>query len=92
MLDSCGVVTRELLLTGEFSVRYPSHNLVYVPPAMMTLLPGSSHKEGDVVRLLDDMPQVYQLQNGHGEWNDDMALVCRERQSVCVCVCVCEFC
>ena len=30
---------------------------------------------GDVVRVLDDMVQVHSLQTGHGEWNDDMALV-----------------
>ena len=30
---------------------------------------------GDVVRVLDDMVQVHSLQTGHGDWNDDMALV-----------------
>ena len=30
---------------------------------------------GDVVRVLEDMVEVHQLQTGHGEWNDDMALV-----------------
>ena len=30
---------------------------------------------GDVVRILDDMVQVHSLQTGHGNWNDDMALV-----------------
>ena len=30
---------------------------------------------GDVVRILDDMVQVHSLQTGHGDWNDDMALV-----------------
>ena len=32
-------------------------------------------ESGDVVRMLSDMAEVYQLQQGHGEWNDDMALV-----------------
>lgn len=30
---------------------------------------------GDVVRVLDDMSQVNYLQDGHGGWTDDMALV-----------------
>ena len=30
---------------------------------------------GDVVCVLEDMVEVYRLQTGHGEWNDDMALV-----------------
>jgi hypothetical protein len=30
---------------------------------------------GDVVCISDDMVRVHSLQPGHGEWNDDMALV-----------------
>ena len=30
---------------------------------------------GDVVRMLDDMSEVHYLQDGHGGWTDDMALV-----------------
>ena len=30
---------------------------------------------GDVVRMISDMAEAYRLQQGHGEWNDDMALV-----------------
>ena len=30
---------------------------------------------GDIVRISDDMVRVHSLQPGHGEWNDDMALV-----------------
>ena len=30
---------------------------------------------GDVVRISDDIVKVHNLQPGHGEWNDDMALV-----------------
>ena len=29
----------------------------------------------DTVRVIDDMAQVHSLQDGHGGWNDDMALV-----------------
>ena len=30
---------------------------------------------GDVVRMISDIAEVYKLQQGHGEWSDDMALV-----------------
>ena len=30
---------------------------------------------GDVVRVSDDIAAVHQMQYGHGEWADDMALV-----------------
>ncbi len=30
---------------------------------------------GDLVRVKEDMVEVHALQEGHGEWNDDMALV-----------------
>ena len=44
----------------------------------------ASFKVNDVVRVINDISQVHSLQDGHGGWSDDMALV-----SVCVCVCVC---
>ena len=34
-----------------------------------------SYEVGDVVRVIDDIAEVFRLQKGHGEWNDDMALV-----------------
>ena len=40
---------------------------------------------GDVVRMISDMAEAYRLQQGHGEWNDDLALVC-------VCTCTCTLC
>ena len=30
---------------------------------------------GEVVKVLDDIAVVHQLQKGHGEWDDEMALV-----------------
>ena len=33
---------------------------------------------GDVVRILDDIATVHNLQEGHGGWVDDMALVSGE--------------
>lgn len=32
-------------------------------------------KFGDVVRVIEDMSLVFSLQEGHGQWNDDMVLV-----------------
>ena len=34
-----------------------------------------SYEVGDVVRVIDAMAETYRLQQGHGEWIDDMALV-----------------
>ena len=34
-----------------------------------------SFEARDVVRVIDDIGEVFQLQKGHGEWSDDMALV-----------------
>ena len=33
------------------------------------------HSGGDVIRVLDDIATVHDLQEGHGGWVDDMALV-----------------
>ena len=33
------------------------------------------YQRGDVVRVIDDLAKIYQIQ-GSEEWNDDMALVC----------------
>lgn len=75
MLDGAAVVTKEVLLTGEYVVRLANNHLCHVHPSSMTKLQQLSHKKGDVVRMIDDMSQVYKLQEGHGEWTDDMALV-----------------
>lgn len=32
---------------------------------------------GEVVRVLDDIAMVHLMQKGHGEWDDEMALVRR---------------
>ena len=45
----------------------------------------ATFKVNDVVRVINDISQVHSLQDGHGGWSDDMALV----SIVCVCVCVC---
>lgn len=43
---------------------------------------------GEVVRMISDIAEAYQLQQGHGEWNDDMALV----GDLCVIRLVCPVC
>jgi len=35
------------------------------------------YEVGNVVRVIDDMAEVFRLQKGHGEWTDNMALVCK---------------
>ncbi len=40
------------------------------------------YSKGDPVRILNDISMVYQLQENHGGWIDDMALV-----RMCACTC-----
>ena len=35
----------------------------------------ASFKVNDVVKVINDISQVHSLQDGHGGWSDDMALV-----------------
>ena len=44
---------------------------------------GYVFKAGDIIRIVDDMGEVVKLQKGHGEWNDDMALVRTEHCVSC---------
>ena len=41
----------------------------------------ATFKVNDVVRVINDISQVHSLQESHGGWSDDMALV-----RMCVCV------
>ena len=34
--------------------------------------------KGDVIRVIEDIALCHELQQNHGEWNDDMALVSEE--------------
>ena len=43
---------------------------------------------GDVVRIINDIARVHDLQDGHGGWVDDIALVSRWHVFVCAHVCV----
>ena len=75
MLDGTGVVTKEILLTGEFAVRFANNSTHPIHSSMMTRVNCHLHKERDVVRMIEDIGEAYKLQQGHGEWRDDMALV-----------------
>ena len=41
----------------------------------MCLFQSGRFKEGDVVRIIDDIAEVHTLQEDHGGWVDDIALV-----------------
>ncbi len=45
------------------------------PPPLSSQVDSPAHEIGDVVRVMDDMAEMYRLQKDHGGWNDDMALV-----------------
>ena len=49
------------------------------PSGMVSRPQVPQFSSGDVVRILDDIATVHKLQEGHGGWVDDMALV-----SVCI--------
>ena len=42
-------------------------------------------QRGDVVRVIEDMAEVFSLQKGHGEWVDDMALVRESNETTIIC-------
>lgn len=48
---------------------------VYGTVLCVLVLKVDSFKEGDVVRIIDDIAEVHTLQTDHGGWVDDMALV-----------------
>ena len=41
----------------------------------MTIIQVEQFNTGDVVRVIDDIAKVHDLQENHGGWVDDMALV-----------------
>ena len=45
------------------------------PSGMVSRPQVPQFSSGDVVRILDDIATVHKLQEGHGGWVDDMALV-----------------
>ena len=74
MYMSCDVYTQ------TYMYMYMHVNEMYICDHMQVDMP--MLESGDVVRMISDMAEVYRLQQGHGEWNDDMALV-----SAAKCVC-----
>ena len=62
-----------VLDSGDIRVRYPNNRTWTLNPASVTKV--TQHSVGDVIRILDDISMVHNLQDGHGGWVDDMALV-----------------
>lgn len=62
-------------MTGELFVRFSNNHLYPVQPSMMSKANFPLYEVGDVVRMIEDMNKVRQLQEGHRGWKDDMALV-----------------
>ena len=56
------------------------HTCTYALPHELRILfvclfQSGRFKEGDVVRIIDDIAEVHTLQEDHGGWVDDIALV-----------------
>ncbi len=66
-----------ILENGDVRVKFQGNKTWTLNPAAVTKLVQFS--KGDVIKVIDDMPTVYTLQENHGGWVDDMALV-RERR------------
>jgi len=65
-------VVHHVLDNGDLSVAYGSRTLTLNPVAVVKVdVP--QYACGDVVRIMDDMAEIRKLQQGHGEWNEDMA-------------------
>ena len=54
-------------------MRYPNNRTWTLNVAAVTKV--TQFSVGDVVRIIDDIAMVHDLQDGHGGWVDDMALV-----------------
>lgn len=61
-----------VLDSGDIRVRYPNNRTWTLNPASVTKV--TQHSVGDVIKILDDISMVHNLQDGHGGWVDDMAL------------------
>lgn len=64
---------QSVLDSGDIRVRYPNNRTWTLNVAAVTKV--TQFSVGDVVRIIDDIAMVHDLQEGHGGWVDDMALV-----------------
>ena len=72
LLDQLGTV-HNVLDSGDIRVRYPSNRVWTLNPAAVTKV--VQFAVGDVIKIIDDIALVHDLQEDHGGWVDDMALV-----------------
>ena len=72
LLDQLGTV-HNVLDSGDIRVRYPSNRVWTLNPASVTKV--VQFAVGDVIKIIDDIALVHDLQEDHGGWVDDMALV-----------------
>ena len=75
-MNKVGTV-HNILDNGDIRVRFQGSRTWTLNRAALTKLVQFS--KGDVIKVIDDMQMVYTLQESHGGWVDDMALV-RERE------------
>jgi hypothetical protein len=68
-------VVHAIHYSGDVVVRYKNGVILEVNSQCLSKVEGNSFQCGDAVRVSDDMALVHQLQAGHGEWADDIALV-----------------
>jgi ankyrin repeat protein len=67
-------IAQSIMSCGDVVVRYKNSKILHVNRHCLTLVECCNIDYGDVVRMSDDMAEVHQLQCGHGEWANDMAL------------------
>jgi hypothetical protein len=77
MIEIMGQVgtVQSILEGGDLRIRYPNDRVFTIHGWAVSKVNGFS--EGDVVKVIDDMSMVHDLQDDHGGWIDDMALVMR---------------
>ena len=66
-----------VLENGDLRVRFDKRTWTLNPAVLAKQV---QYSKGDPVRILNDISMVYQLQESHGGWIDDMALV-----RMCIC-------
>lgn len=70
----CDGAVHAVLFSGDVIIRYKNGRIMTVNPDCITKVDDIGYDCGDVVRVCEDMSLVHQLQIGHGNWIDDMAM------------------
>ncbi|XP_019848978.1 PREDICTED: E3 ubiquitin-protein ligase MIB2-like [Amphimedon queenslandica] len=71
LIEQMGTV-HNVLDSGDIRVRYPNNRTWTLNPASLTKV--TQFAVGDVIKIIDDIALVHDLQEDHGGWVDDMAL------------------